>query len=151
MAEAVRLHSAHPCASPLGQRSCAKRLSLPFCRTHFVSAHLTLGRNEMGSLGTPRSFLAEAVRFELTIGLPRCRFSRPVHSTTLPRFRNQYGTDLSNRHPAGLYSEHPCSPPHWGQHTATRCVVRNCSRQFRQDRCIQPLCHASERGRLCNV
>jgi hypothetical protein len=31
--------------------------------------------------------LAEAVRFELTIGLLRCRFSRPVHSTALPRFR----------------------------------------------------------------
>ena len=30
--------------------------------------------------------LAEAVRFELTNALRRCRFSRPVHSTTLPRF-----------------------------------------------------------------
>ena len=31
--------------------------------------------------------LAEAVRFELTDGLPHRWFSRPVHSTTLARFR----------------------------------------------------------------
>ena len=30
--------------------------------------------------------LAEAVRFELTMGSHPRRFSRPVHSTTLPRF-----------------------------------------------------------------
>ena len=30
-------------------------------------------------------FLAEAVGFEPTVGLPPRRFSRPVHSTTLPR------------------------------------------------------------------
>ncbi len=30
--------------------------------------------------------LAEAVRFELTEELPLRRFSRPVHSTALPRF-----------------------------------------------------------------
>jgi hypothetical protein len=34
-----------------------------------------------------RCHLAEAVRFELTNVLRRCRFSRPVHSTALPRFR----------------------------------------------------------------
>ncbi len=38
------------------------------------------------------SKMAEAVRFELTNGLPRCRFSRPVHSTALPRFRIHYFT-----------------------------------------------------------
>jgi hypothetical protein len=31
--------------------------------------------------------LAEAVRFELTDGLPHRWFSRPVHSTALARFR----------------------------------------------------------------
>jgi hypothetical protein len=31
--------------------------------------------------------LAEAVRFELTEGSHLRRFSRPVHSTTLPRFQ----------------------------------------------------------------
>ncbi len=34
-----------------------------------------------------RLVLAEAVRFELTDGLPRRWFSRPVHSTALARFR----------------------------------------------------------------
>ena len=33
--------------------------------------------------------LAEAVRFELTEGSHPRRFSRPLHSTALPRFRNQ--------------------------------------------------------------
>ena len=32
--------------------------------------------------------LAEAVRFELTKDSRPCRFSRPVHSTALPRFRS---------------------------------------------------------------
>jgi hypothetical protein len=31
--------------------------------------------------------LAEAVRFELTKDSRPCRFSRPVHSTALPRFQ----------------------------------------------------------------
>ena len=31
--------------------------------------------------------VAEAVRFELTNVAKRCRFSRPVQSTTLPRFQ----------------------------------------------------------------
>jgi hypothetical protein len=31
--------------------------------------------------------VAEAVRFELTKDLRPCRFSRPVHSTALPRFQ----------------------------------------------------------------
>ena len=33
-----------------------------------------------------QGLLAEAVRFELTRGVNPCRFSRPVQSTTLPRF-----------------------------------------------------------------
>src|SRR5690606_12418942 len=33
-----------------------------------------------------REMMAEAVRFELTDGLPHRRFSRPVHSTALARF-----------------------------------------------------------------
>ena len=33
--------------------------------------------------------LAEGVRFELTRALRPCRFSRPVHSTTLPTFRSR--------------------------------------------------------------
>ena len=36
--------------------------------------------------------LAEAVRFELTNGVSRRRFSRPVHSTTLPHFRSCFLT-----------------------------------------------------------
>ena len=32
--------------------------------------------------------VAEAVRFELTKDSRPCRFSRPVHSTALPRFRD---------------------------------------------------------------
>ena len=32
-------------------------------------------------------FVAEGLRFELRKELPLCRFSRPVHSTTLPSFR----------------------------------------------------------------
>ena len=31
--------------------------------------------------------MAEGLRFELRKELPLCRFSRPVHSTTLPSFR----------------------------------------------------------------
>ena len=42
-------------------------------------------------------WLAEAVRFELTEGSHPRRFSRPLHSTALPRFRNQ------ERHCIGLY------------------------------------------------
>jgi hypothetical protein len=36
---------------------------------------------------TRRYFLAERVRFELTMVLLPCRFSRPVHSTALPPLR----------------------------------------------------------------
>ncbi len=34
--------------------------------------------------------LAEAVRFELTEGVNPRRFSRPVHSTALPRFHGRH-------------------------------------------------------------
>ena len=33
--------------------------------------------------------MAEEVRFELTVGANPRRFSRPVHSTTLPLFRRR--------------------------------------------------------------
>lgn len=51
-----------------------------------------------------KRILAEAVRFELTEGLTLRRFSRPVHSTTLPSFLLMRETHLwctrpeSNRH-----------------------------------------------------
>ena len=38
--------------------------------------------------------LAEAVRFELTEGVNPRRFSRPVHSTALPRFHARKNTKL---------------------------------------------------------
>ena len=34
-----------------------------------------------------KKLMAEGLRFELRKELPLCRFSRPVHSTTLPSFR----------------------------------------------------------------
>ena len=43
--------------------------------------------------------LAEAVRFELTNGVNRRRFSRPVHSTTLPHFRFERVVILANIRP----------------------------------------------------
>src|SRR6476469_7624601 len=64
------------------------------------------------------------------------------HSGTLP---NSTLTGLSNRQLCrfifrAIHALHPI-----GANTDTLCsVVRNCSRQFRQDRSIQPLWHASK-------
>ena len=44
--------------------------------------------------GTPAMHLAEAVRFELTRGLPLCRFSRPVPSTARPRLQRMDFADF---------------------------------------------------------
>ena len=47
------------------------------------------GAVQPGAGDVNSSTLAEAVRFELTDVLRRRRFSRPVHSTALPRFRER--------------------------------------------------------------
>lgn len=51
--------------------------------------------------------LAEAVRFELTNGLPRRRFSRPVPSTARPRFQASYSNLPSSDflHLQGFYEQ----------------------------------------------
>ncbi len=41
--------------------------------------------------------LVEAVRFELTEGINPRRFSRPVHSTALPRFQAHYSNCVITR------------------------------------------------------
>src|SRR5438876_3924397 len=56
-------------------------------------------------------FLAERVRFELTIGLPRLRFSRPVQSTALPPLRSgEFDHSFSFYQAAGSVL-HPGAPP----------------------------------------
>ncbi len=52
-----------------------------------VVSMLCLGIFRGRARNVNKSWLAEAVRFELTNDLRRCRFSRPVHSTALPSFR----------------------------------------------------------------
>ena len=48
--------------------------------------------------------LAEAVRFELTDGFHHRRFSRPVHSTTLPRFLHCNVAEWAPSSSVGLYA-----------------------------------------------
>ena len=66
-----------------------------------IQANIDIGYKTLGSAAQLRlalkrrikCCLAEAVRFELTNGLPRRRFSRPVPSTARPRFLH-YATTL---------------------------------------------------------
>jgi hypothetical protein len=41
--------------------------------------------------------VAEGERFELSIPLQACRFSRPVHSTALPTLLTNFVNDLSGK------------------------------------------------------
>ncbi len=57
-------------------------------------------------------YMAERGRFELPIGLPLCRISSAVHSTTLPPLRNSEvsacgGRYVHERSPAGKASDRP--------------------------------------------
>ncbi len=50
----------------------------------------------------PQAKMAEAVRFELTEDLRPRRFSRPVHSTALPRFhRLKFYQGIAQGRPGG--------------------------------------------------
>lgn len=57
-----------------------------------------------GDLGAVGGLLAEAVGFEPTKGLTPCRFSRPVQSTTLPRFLMPQCTAEAAIRPPGKHS-----------------------------------------------
>ena len=125
-------------AHPFGAPSASKTLSR-FVEP--VSSHSPPPPKQKAPRGR-LLILAEAVRFELTDDLRHRRFSRPVHSTALPRFQNclifQILLDLQ----LALFAP------------VDRCIARlihearpfgtafgapNCSRQFGQ-----PLCHASK-------
>src|SRR5690606_34532729 len=65
--ERVGLHSAHPCASPFGQRRCAKRLSCRFVEpTNIVGCIPPSARNNNAPASGASLFLAERVGFEPT-------------------------------------------------------------------------------------
>ncbi len=54
-------------------------------------------RSGSPATGAGRANMAEAVRFELTEEFPLRRFSRPLHSTALPRFRRLRAAILPER------------------------------------------------------
>ena len=64
--------------------------------------------------------MAERVGFEPTRALRPCRFSRPVHSTTLPPLRGgAYSNRLGgNSEAAPAYAESFSRPPMYGRSTA---------------------------------
>lgn len=88
------------------------------CRPTLVGRTQTIGR-----IGV----LAEAVRFELTDGLPRRWFSRPVHSTALARFLSFRGNDLPEK-VESVAHVYPLVTLHWLVLMAVGVALSGCSR-----------------------
>ncbi len=148
LAERQGLHSAHPCASPFGQRSCAKRLS---CR--FVEPVLTACHSGQTKKALVEGLRCLAERQGLHSAHPcaspfgqrscakrlSCRFVEPVltacHSGQTKKALVEGLRCLAERQ--GLHSAHPCASP-FGQ--------RSCAKRL-SCRFVEPVltaCHSGQ-------
>ena len=88
---------------PLGHPSPRLRTTRASCRQETAHWHSRPIRTHMSSLRNPGT---DRVRFELTIPLPVCRFSRPVPSTARPPVRELILSN-GNYRPGGAESTRP--------------------------------------------